>query len=76
MTRSEMMRTLRDEQVKSLSMEHQYAGVRKLYDAAIAMNNSELSDTYRTQLHQLLDEQLDNASVVMNLTKKLFLEQN
>lgn len=52
-------------------MEHQRDAIRKLYDAASMMNNNVLTDTYRRQLHDLLDVQLDNSSSLMQITRSL-----
>lgn len=76
MTSQQVKLKLRDEQVMQMAIQHQMDGVRKLYDAAVAMGNEEMSGMYRGQLHDLLDTQLDNSHTIMNLLKQLFSAQD
>lgn len=76
MTSQQVKLKLRDEQVMQMAIQHQMDGVRKLYDAAVAMGNEEMSGMYRGQLHDLLDTQLDNSHTIMNLLKQLFSSQD
>lgn len=71
MTREEVSAKLRDLMVQQIAMQHHYEGLRKLYDAALLCRNNKLSDQYRQGLHDLLDQQLDAASEVTELTRKL-----
>lgn len=73
MTTEEARAKLREAQIKHVAIQHQTDGIKQLYSAAIAMSNNQLSDTYRQQLHDLLDTQLDNSSEIMELSKASFL---
>jgi Spy/CpxP family protein refolding chaperone len=70
-TRNDLLKRMRDLQMQSIATDHQRDAIRKLYDAATMMNDGKLADTYRQQLHDLLDAQLDNSSSLMQLTRTL-----
>lgn len=76
MTRDELTAKLREALIKQVSISHQTDGVRKLYDAAVMMQNNPLSETYRQQMHDLLDVQLDNQSEVCELTRRMVQSEN
>jgi hypothetical protein len=69
--RAELEQKLRDALVKGVAVQHQMDGLRKLHDAAMVMQNNELAMTYRQQMHDLLDIQLDTQSEVTSLTRSL-----
>lgn len=69
--RSDILAELRDVTVKQVALTHHTEGVRKLFDAATMCQNGQLSDLYRQQLHDLLDQTLDCTCSVMVLTRQL-----
>lgn len=66
---------LRECLVKQLAIRQQSEALVRLYDAASTMNNSALCDTYRQQLHDLLDLTLDTIDEVCLLTRQLIDSQ-
>lgn len=70
-TREQLLDRMRELQIQAIAVEHQRDGLRKLYDAAITMNNTKLAEGYRTQLHDLLDVQLDTASSLMQVMRSI-----
>lgn len=71
MQRSEVEQKLRDALVKQVAIQHQMDGLRKLHDAAMVMGNNLLVATYRQQMHDLLDLQLDTQSEICSLTRNI-----
>jgi hypothetical protein len=70
-SREQLMDMLRELQIRTVAMEHQRDAIRKLYDSAAMMNNTPLVDSYRQQMHDLLDLQLDTASGLMQITRSI-----
>lgn len=70
MNSDELQQRLKGEVMRQVSMQHQFDALRKLYDSVCIVNNSVMMETYRTQLHDLLDLQLDTQNAIMELTRR------
>lgn len=71
MTRNDILQKLKDDTIRQVALEHQMTGVRKMYDASVLMGDNVGAERLRTDLHTLLDMQLDIVSTTMALTRAL-----
>jgi hypothetical protein len=72
MTRAQLQARLREEVVKQMAMSHQLDATRKLHEAAAMMANNPLCESYREQIHNLIDLQLDTTMAIAVLTRQMF----
>lgn len=67
----ELQQKLREETIKGVSIQHQFEGILKLYEAAVIMNNYALMEVYRQQAHDLLDVKLDTCNSIGRLAHQM-----
>lgn len=71
MTRADLQKKIRAEVINQVGIETQMEGMRKFYDAAVLVGNNAAAQSYRDNLHTLLDAKLDSSASVMLLTRQM-----
>lgn len=73
MNRSQILRAMQDEVVKSTVYQKRYEATIGLYQAACMDNHGQEADLNRQNLHALLDLMLDSLASVQMLQRQLML---
>lgn len=73
MNRSQILRAMHDEVVKSTVYQKRYEATIGLYQAACMDNHGQEADLNRQNLHALLDLMLDSLASVQMLQRQLML---
>lgn len=71
MSREKLLQQINDEQLKLVRLSHQFEGTKKLFDASALESDHRKMDELRTNLHNLLDMQLDSSSTSLLLARQL-----
>lgn len=64
-----LMEKVKELQLRRTAMDRQTEGIKKLYESALILGNSKLTDDYRQQLHFILDSELDCTAEIVQCVK-------
>ena len=70
-TRIDIQKEIGSKNVDHCVVSMQMEGVRKLYCTAVHMKDGVKADHYRSEMHELLDKQMDIEARLMQLTNEL-----
>lgn len=73
MNRTQILKAMQDEVLKSTVFQKRYEATMGLYQAACLDNHGQEADLHRQNLHALLDLMLDGLSTVQMLQRQLML---
>jgi hypothetical protein len=71
MNRTQILKAMQDEVLKSTVFQKRYEATMGLYQAACLDNHGQEADLHRQNLHALLDLMLDGLSTVQMLQRQL-----